>query len=159
MIYRLVCAFIIISLSTFMPFLASANETSSRNPNFFDTPDTCNGWFCYKDFKEPDSLQNNKDKSGRFHPRNSKHSLMKRYPGHNKPLMMKIGCSRISRCRVSPCAEPKLSRKRGQQRYSNIRSLMRSYSDLLQRPPQISKSLPNGKIEEKPSHKCVTRWA
>ena len=61
MIYRLVCAFIIISLSTFMPFLASANETSSRNPNFFDTPDTCNGLFCYKDFKEPDSLQNNKD--------------------------------------------------------------------------------------------------
>ena len=51
MIYRLVCAFIIISLSTFMPFLASANETSSRNPNFFDTPILAMGGFAIKILK------------------------------------------------------------------------------------------------------------
>lgn len=61
MIYRLVYVFLIVFLSILIPFFACANEISSRNPNFFDTPDTCKGWFCYKDIQEQDSQQSKQD--------------------------------------------------------------------------------------------------
>ena len=58
MTHHLSCALMFISISIFIPIFASANEINSRNPNFYDNPDTCIGWFCYKD---PENLDNPKD--------------------------------------------------------------------------------------------------
>lgn len=60
MTHHLSCALMFISISIFIPIFASANEIDSRNPNFYDNPDTCIGWFCYKDYPNLDTPENNK---------------------------------------------------------------------------------------------------
>ena len=49
MSYHRIFTLLLLYLSIAMPVFGSNDATPSRNPNFYDDPNTCIGWFCYED--------------------------------------------------------------------------------------------------------------